>query len=184
MRSRTMLRRAVLPALFAGVLPAAVAAQSLAYASAPSSASEVERAEELHAEASRLSEETSELSEGRMRRIASLHARAAGLFSADDPRGVECLRHAANLLHRVQPARAVRLQESAADRALARGDVLAAAHGYLDAASLIARLARDGAPVEEGWAPHARKLADRARLLAGSPLISPADRAAIEQRIR
>lgn len=184
MRATSMLRRAVLPALFASVIPAALAAQSFAYSSAPAAPSDVERAEALHAQASRLAEGTRDLNDGSLRRIAGLHARAAGLFAASDPRGIECLKHAANLLHRADPLRAARLQERAADRALALGDVLGAAHAYVDVASIIARMADGGDAVEDEWLLRAHDLAGRARLLAGSPLLSPTDRAGIEKRIR
>lgn len=184
MRTGTMLRRAASAALFAGALPAVLAAQSLAYASAAGVPSDVERAEELHARASRLAAETGDLSRARMRRIASLHAKAADLFAADDPRGDECLMHAANLVHVANPERAARLTEKAAERALARGDVVGAAHRYVDVASIVARAAGQGEPLPEEWVPKARALADRALLLASSPLISPEDRDAIRSRIR
>jgi hypothetical protein len=104
-----------------------------------------------------------------------LHQKAAALHAADDGRGSRCLELAGSLQYANGERRAARAaMEAAADRALARGDVMQAADAYVKA-SIIAFELRDGA----GGAALAR----RARRLADSPLLSADQRAAITARI-
>jgi hypothetical protein len=127
------------------------------------------RAAELHQQAMDAG------SVGKWRRAAALHKRAAALHSAEDPRGARCLELAANFAYYGGDRPSARvLLETAADQALARGDLATAADAYLKA-GLVARDLGD----RPGEAAHAR----RAKLLAASPLLSEAQRAGITARI-
>jgi hypothetical protein len=113
-------------------------------------------------------------------RAARLHIRSARLRTAEDPGAEHCLVHAANLLQHTRPDEVFGLLIEAADRALARGDVLRAARWYLDAAGYVQeRPRRDATDVEQ-----AVQAVDKAKLLAGSPLLSEAERNALLARLR
>jgi hypothetical protein len=106
---------------------------------------------------------------------AKLYLRAADLRKAGDPRRVTDLVMASRLTYydrNVTRARAI--MERAADEALAAGDVVSAAHAYVDA-SFLAWEAGDNESVP--------RLVKKAELLASSPLLAERDRAAILARI-
>jgi hypothetical protein len=108
-------------------------------------------------------------------KAAGLRARAAGLRTADDPRGFASLRMAAVLRYGVGQSRAAGdLLERAGDQALARGDVYAAAGAYVDAAYVAAGL-RDPA--------RARTLVTKGTLLMHSPLLGAPERALLQRRV-
>jgi hypothetical protein len=112
---------------------------------------------------------------GKLREAASLHEREAGLRGASDLLGVAALDRAARLYaYAGNRARARGLMQKAADRALRAGEVLRAAHAYIDAAFL-ALADRDVA--------RAYSLTKKADLLAHSPHLDPVDRAGIVRRI-
>jgi hypothetical protein len=106
---------------------------------------------------------------------ARLYARAADLRDAGDRMRVEDLMMAARLtFYDGSAAKARVLMERAADEALAAGDVIIAAHAFVDAAYL-ARDARENERVAE--------LLNRAKMLAGSPLIAQKERENILSRV-
>ena len=106
---------------------------------------------------------------------ARLYQREASFRGDDDPQTVKCLTMAAQLLnHAMCYGDARRVMEAAADTALAQGDVGVAARTYLLAAQA-ARL--------DGKTADASRLAHRAEMLAGSPLLATAERDAIMARI-
>ena len=110
------------------------------------------------------------------RQAAYLHQMSAALRTAEDPKGDESLRLGAHLLYHLGDRQTARsMMERAAARAEARGDVLQAASGYLDAA-LVALEQRDGG--------QASTLGRKAMTLASSPLITAAQRADIVRRVR
>jgi hypothetical protein len=126
-------------------------------------------ADSLHAAAVTLSRQV-----GRLGDAARLHHQSAMLRSADDSLGFRCLRAAANLSyvdHDLSNARSSMTQ--AAAQALARGDLVSAAHAYADAASVASEQRRK----DEVW-----KLGRQAEVLAGSPLLSRGQRASILHR--
>lgn len=105
---------------------------------------------------------------------ARLHVLEARFRSRHDAEAVEALAMAGRLFsyaNRLFDARQV--MEQAGDRALSIGDVARAAHAYLDAA-LIARQAR-----KEG---EGMRLARKAYLLTGSPLLSLNQQGEIRKR--
>jgi hypothetical protein len=109
------------------------------------------------------------------KRAASLHEEEARLRPVSDPRMVEALRQSGRLYtYAGNPAKGRALMQEAAETALRRGDVLLAAHSYLDAAFLALR-ARD---VER-----ALTLAKSADMLSWSPLLEASDRLGIVRRI-
>ena len=127
-------------------------------------------ADRLRAEAEALYE-----SPRKLKRAASLHEQEARLRSENDPRMVEALRQAGRLYtYAGNPARGRVLMQEAAEHALRRGDVLLAAHSYLDAAFLALR---------ERDVERAMTLARNADLLALSPLLEASDRLGIVRRI-
>src|SRR5688500_9753526 len=72
---------------------------------------------------------------GRMRKAATLHVKEAAVRSEADARQVDALVRAAQLYYYAGDAlRGRELMEKAARSALQRGDVLRAAHAFLDAA--------------------------------------------------
>ena len=111
----------------------------------------------------------------RWRDAAGLHRRSAALRGAEDPLGFRCLNEAAALAYATgDRSRARSDLAAAAGQALARGDLRAAALAYLDAAWI----AQEQSNPRQVW-----ELAHRAELLADSPLLGAADRAAILRRI-
>ena len=106
---------------------------------------------------------------------ARLFRRSAQLRGAEDPVGFTCLSEAAALAYATGDRSGARNDmAAAADQALARGDLRAAALAYLDAAWI----AQEQKNPRQVW-----ELGHRAEMLAASPLLGPADRAAILQRI-
>ncbi len=96
-------------------------------------------------------------------RAATLFRRAAELRPSSDPVGVDDLLQAARLAYyHGDKGDAVRDFEAAGRRALALGDVIAAANAFVDAAWVAD---------ENGRGAKALDLVDRARLLANSPLM-------------
>lgn len=128
------------------------------------------RADSLHDAAVTLERTTH-----RWRDAARLHRRSAELRGAEDPLGVRCMREAATLAYATNDRSGARTDMAdAASRALARGDVRAAAHSYLDAAWV----AQEQKNPRQVW-----DLGHRAEILADSPLLSVSDRASILGRI-
>ena len=106
---------------------------------------------------------------------ARLHRRSAQLRDADDPLGFRCLKDAAALAYAAGDRSGARADlAAAAGQALARGDLRAAALAYLDAAWI----AQEQKNPRQVW-----ELGHRAEMLADSPLLGAADRAAILRRI-
>ncbi len=96
-------------------------------------------------------------------RAATLFRRAAELRPSSDPAGVDDLLQAARLsYYHGDKGDAVRDFEAAGQRALALGDVIAAANAFVDGAWVAD---------ENGRGAKALDLVDRARLLANSPLM-------------
>lgn len=106
---------------------------------------------------------------------ARLHRRSAQLREADDSLGFRCLKDAAALEYATgDRSGARRDMAAAAGQALARGDLRAAALAYLDGAWI----AQEQKNPRQVW-----ELGHRAEMLADSPLLGAADRAAILRRI-
>jgi hypothetical protein len=106
---------------------------------------------------------------------ARLHRRSAQLRDADDALGFRCLKDAAALAYASGYRSAARSDMvAAAGQALARGDLREAALAYVDAAWI----AQEQKNPRQVW-----ELGHRAEMLADSPLLGAADRAAILQRI-
>ena len=106
---------------------------------------------------------------------ARLHRRSAQLRDADDPLGFRCLKEAAALAYAVGDRAGARADmAAAAAQALTRGDLREAALAYLDAAWI----AQEQKNPRQVW-----ELGHRAEMLADSPLLGAADRAAILRRI-
>ena len=123
-----------------------------------------QRAAELYAQPRRAEE------------AARLQQRSALLRDADDPRAIASLEMAARLLaYANRPTDARRIMEQAAERALAMGDVVRAADAYLDAAAIAQ---------EQHSQAQVNRLGRKALLLASSPVLKPAERAGIVDRIR
>ena len=106
---------------------------------------------------------------------ARLHRRSAELRDADDQLGFRCLKEAAALDYASGNRSAARSDmAAAAAHALARGDLRTAALAYVDAAWI----AQEQKNTKQVW-----ELGHRAEMLADSPLLASADRAAILKRI-
>jgi hypothetical protein len=126
--------------------------------------------EELHAAAELLFPTPNRHAEA-----AELLCREADLRSGDDPDGVEAQLLCGKLYYYAGELTQSRdALEDAARRALANGDVVQAAHAFVDA-SLIAEM--------QGKSRAVGDLAGKARMLAGSPLLTSGQRLAIEERI-
>jgi hypothetical protein len=111
----------------------------------------------------------------RWRDAARLHRRSAQLRDPDDPLGFRCLNEAAALAYATGDRSAARADlAAAAAQALARGELRSAALAYLDAAWI----AQEQKNPRQVW-----ELGHRAEMLADSPLLGTADRAAILGRI-
>jgi hypothetical protein len=112
---------------------------------------------------------------GRWRDAARLYRRSAEFRAAEDPLGFQCLTDAAALAYAAGDRSAARRDMTrAAEHALVRGDLKAAALAYLDAAWI----AQEQKKPRQVW-----ELGHRAEILAESPLLSESDRGAILQRI-
>jgi hypothetical protein len=106
---------------------------------------------------------------------ARLHRRSAQLRDAEDALGFRCLKDAAALAYASGARSAARSDMvAAAGHALSRGDLREAALAYVDAAWI----AQEQKNPRQVW-----ELGHRAEMLADSPLLGAADRAAILQRI-
>ena len=106
---------------------------------------------------------------------ARLHRRSAQLRDADDALGFRCLKEAAAFAYAVGDRAAARKDlTAAAGQALARGDLREAGLAYLDGAWI----AQEQRNPRQVW-----ELGHRAEMLADSPLLGAADRAAILRRI-
>lgn len=106
---------------------------------------------------------------------ARLHRRSAELRDADDPLGFRCLKEAAALAYATGDRSGARADMAdAAAHALARGDLREAGLAYVDAAWI----AQEQGKPRQVW-----ELGHRAEMLADSPLLGAADRAAILKRI-
>lgn len=112
---------------------------------------------------------------GRYRDAARLYRRSAEFRAAEDPLGPQCLTEAAALSYAAGDRSGARTDMAhAADRALARGDLRAAALAYLDAAWI----AQEQKNPSQVW-----EFGHRAEILAASSLLSETDRGDILQRI-
>jgi dTDP-4-amino-4,6-dideoxygalactose transaminase len=106
---------------------------------------------------------------------AQLFKRAAGLRAPGDPQGVESLAMAARLLtYSKQYERARSTMEAAAERALADGDVVSAAHCFADAAYIAGNYAHTN---------RAADLVERVVWLAATPGLSADQRQDVIQRL-
>ena len=113
--------------------------------------------------------------DGRYRDAARLYRRSAEFRAADDPMGYQCLTEAAALAYHAGDRSGARADMAhAAERALSRGDLRAAALSYLDAAWIAQEQQKPGQVWEFGH---------RAEILAASPLLSESDRGVILKRI-
>ena len=112
---------------------------------------------------------------GRYRDAARLYRRSAEFRAAEDSVGFRCLTEAAALAYTAGDRSGARTDMArAAERALARGDLRAAALAYLDAAWI----AQEQKQQRQVW-----EFGHRAEILAASPLLSESDRGIILQRI-
>ena len=122
------------------------------------------RADRLDADAAKI--ETSDW--GELKKAAKLRESAAKLRTADDPKGALSLYWAARDRFYTGDRTAARaLMVQSAERAVAIGDVLTAITSFTEAAYIAADIADAGG---------ARAYAERAKLLANSPMLSDAQR--------
>jgi len=150
------------------VLPAAASAQMLAPIRVTDSRV---KAEKLDAEA--LSYEENDWQQ--LKKAARLRELAADLRAAEDPAGVVSLYWAARDRYYSGDPRAARtLMVQTAERALAMGDVLNAATAFTEAAYISADI-KDGVRM--------RALAEKARLLSASPMLSEDQRYQLRTRL-
>jgi len=112
---------------------------------------------------------------------ARLHIQSANLRAYNDPMAVTSLRTAAFYLSYSKPAQAAELLVIAAERALARGDIITAANSYLDAAAALTE-GQDYRVSPEQYQQIERWLI-RAAMLAESPLLQPEDRDILMRRL-
>lgn len=107
--------------------------------------------------------------------IVRMHAEAAHLRDADDPRAYECLRFQGSLLHGIgELNEAAGFFENAADIALRNGDSFGAAHALLDAA---------GVRLEQGRITQARSLSREADRLSRERGVTWEERQQLQRRI-
>ena len=127
------------------------------------------KADSLHEVAAKM------VADGRWREAARVYRQSAEFRAMEDSIGYQCLTSAAALAYASGDRSAARGDMAhAAERALARGDLRAAALSYLDAAWI----AQEQQKPNQVW-----ELGHRAEILAASPLLSQSDRGAILQRI-
>lgn len=130
----------------------------------------VKKARELRAQAEALFDQPKE-----WRKVARLMEESAMLRSADDPEKYECLLYAGRTRANLGDMKsAQRLLGQAAEAALARGAVVEAAQAYVDAA-FSAQAAKDVLA--------AATFAEKARVLATSPLITEQERVSVISRV-
>jgi hypothetical protein len=129
----------------------------------------VARADSLHMRAEALSR-----SKIRWRDAARLHRQSAALRPAEDSLGYRCLWVAAQLSYGSDDLSNARISMAEAGaQALARGDIVRAAHAFADAAWL----AKEQNKAADVW-----KFGRQAEVLADSPLLSRTQRTAILKR--
>ena len=154
-------------------IPTVAGAQRLVPTGVRGAAATVSQADALDAQAAAV--EDSHRHARDLLASAILRESAARLRAPTDARAVASLRVAAFARYYAgDTAAAAALLEAAADRAAARGDVARAVTDHLDAASVALELRQ---PVR------ARRQVERARRLARSPAVSPAQRVAFEAAI-
>jgi hypothetical protein len=169
MRTRNYIRFALTLTVALSGLPARVSSQTAIKASG--SITVLPRADVLEIQATALHDQLNRYSEA-----ARLHKESAALRSATDPRAVESLVTAAHLYHyanRLFDAR--KTMEQAANRALARGDVVRASIASVEAAFFA---------YKQGNLSQTERLGRKALKLAESPLLTPEQRAYIVNRLR
>jgi hypothetical protein len=171
MRISLVFRTALLP------LVAASALATTAHAMQPSP--NAERADLLFSRAVAQEAQSTTTFSRHVRRTAHLYLQSAELRDASDPLKIESLQRAGGLLMKVDAKRAQRAIEEAAELALSRGDVMRTAHLYLDGAWLVGSSASATTRTREA----ANQYLNRARLLAGAPGLSEAERNSILKRI-
>src|SRR5262245_61380700 len=104
----------------------------------------------------------------KLRDAAALHEREATLRGPSDPQAVDALEQAARFYtYAGDPSRGRAVMQKAADRALRSGEVLKAAHAYIDAAFMALR---------EHDVERAYTLTNQADLISHSPHLVAADR--------
>ncbi len=109
-------------------------------------------------------------------RAAAVLRRAADLRAPADAKGVRDLSMAARLSYYAgRGADAVRYFRNAGNRAIAIGDVVAAAQAFLDGAWIACK---------QGRSDEARQMRSRAHLLSHSPLITESERTLLKARLR
>jgi hypothetical protein len=163
------LRTLSVPALLAAILltPTAGIGQAAPAHEAPES--EVARALQLEAESLAGTDRSS------WNEAAALFVEAAEVSGFGSIEAVENLRKASFMRYYLGDKRqALELMEEAANQAVATGQVLLAAHSYIDGAWLAMEMDRTRS---------AREFGERARLLAASPHLSEMDRVSILGRV-
>jgi hypothetical protein len=146
-------------------------AQSRTKSSQPVATSRIARAIELQEQAVALHPQPARATDA-----ARLHKQSAYLRNRNDPEAVQSLAMAAHLFgYAKRPLEARRTMEEAAERALAMGDVVGAAHAYVEA-SFFADKQKNHVETE--------RLGKKALLLARSPLLAGDQRDAIRKRVR
>ena len=129
------------------------------------------KAEALEREANALFSESSRVEEA-----ARLFERAAELRDASDPMHFKDLEKAARLRHYLEDCRkAQKLMERSANAALDMGYLVEAARNFTDAAFFAVHASRRA---------DADRLFERARVIAGSPLLDASQRAALTSRLQ
>ena len=109
------------------------------------------------------------------KKAAELFERSADAREVGDTRAVTCLRSAATLRYNAgNKSKGLALMEKAGDRAIRLGDVMIAAHAYIDAAVIASELRQGSRAIE---------LTERAVLLTKSPLLSVEQRSALMERM-
>lgn len=171
MKSATTLTLALAAALSAGASPLAAQqafpAQHATHGEVPGSA-----ADRLHDRAVAAGERGT--IDG-WRDAARLHLESAAMRGASDPLGARCMHDAGSLYFALDDlAAAQKALAASAEHAAVRGDVVASANSYLDAA-LVAQQQRQNAI--------ARTYVDKAMLLASSPLLSEKQRTSLLARV-
>jgi hypothetical protein len=118
---------------------------------------------------------------------ARLRIRSAELRAPEDPVAVECLKRAAGLLNEQDPREAAKIMGKAADRAATVGNIVVAAHAYLDAAYGLSHCSPSAVPgryeVPAGEMEQIRAWVEKARLLSYSPYLTVAQREQIVHRL-
>ena len=160
------LRALLVPLL---LLPAAVEAQSGPPSAGDIPAASTARTLELEAES------LASRDRAGWKDAASLFVQAAELSGFGTPESIENLRKASYMRYYLGDRRlALELMEEAAGQAVATGQVLLAAHAYIDGALLAIELDRASSAIEFG---------EKAQLLAASTHLSEGDRGSILGRL-